>query len=154
MVIKKVSCLKTPVVALLALWVLFEFYAGVVSSFFHYVVADLDSETTGLITISELKSAPRSVRYYYIRYTYEIDGVKYFSTIVDYNDKTFRASETVRQYYPGQEVRVYYDSSLPFLAVLNKTPLSLEISIRMALSFCVFLLFLLREVFKKQLFRS
>ena len=69
-----------------------------------------------------------------ILYEYQVDGFTYTSRIIDYQYTVIDASSKVKQYYVGKKVRVLYDSSRPALSVLEITPLSSGVVVRLLIA--------------------
>ena len=101
-----------------------EYNAGTFSSIWDYIVSDLDGETMGTITKSEIKIVGRwGVGAYDIRYAYTVNNIEFTGSQVNYDSKTSRYEEMVQKYPLGSKVIVYYDSSKPKYSTLEKVVL-------------------------------
>lgn len=124
--------IKWPAITLLSLLFLFELAGRCVSIGYQYTAGDIDSETSGTIVSSGTYSGGKGLtKRHNILYEYQVDGTRYTSRIIDYEYTTIDALSKVKQYYPGKEVIVFYDSSDPALSVLEVTPLDWGVIIRL-----------------------
>lgn len=97
--------------------------SGAFSTLRDYVFSNPDSETTGLIITSKISRPIRSRPIYTIRYTYTANYIEYISAQVNYTGKNRDAYKVVEKYPVGKQVTVYYDSTKPQYAILEKTSL-------------------------------
>lgn len=127
--------IKWPLVTFLLFLLAFEVLGRCVSIAYQYALADIDSEISGKIISSSTYSAGKGrTKRHNILYEYEVDGVTYTSRIVDYQYTTIDASSKVKQYHIGKKVTVLYDSSRPALSVLEITPLSWSVVVRLLIA--------------------
>lgn len=105
---------------------------GLVTTTTDYFRADLDARTQGTIEESA-KVYARSGRYvsghyrYRVRYSYEVGGMRYTSTQVNYSLPNTEPEAVVARYPVGKEVAVYYDSARPTLSVLEPGKLDSDV---------------------------
>ncbi|KZX76375.1 hypothetical protein A3715_12790 [Oleiphilus sp. HI0009] len=130
--------IKWPLVSFIALLIAFEVSGRCVSIAYQYASADIDSETIGKIVSSGSYSGSKGrTKRHNILYEYKVDGVTYTSRIIDYEYTTIDASSKIKQYYVGRNVRVLYDSTRPALSVLEITPLSASVIIRLLIALLI-----------------
>lgn len=131
--------IKWPLVSFIAFLIAFEVLGRCVSIAYQYALADIDSETSGEIISSGTYSAGSAggTKRHNILYEYQVDGVTYTSRIIDYEYTTIDASSKIKQYYVGRNIRVLYDSTRPALSVLEITPLSASVIIRLLIALLI-----------------
>ena len=115
---------------------------GLVSMTVQHLLADIDSEVSGTIYLSENRR--HSSRYgwtgvdrYHIRYFYFVEDKTYNGDIIKYELSTEFVEERLRSYQEGQTVRVIYDSSIPSWSLLEDGNMSKRMIYQIILTFVV-----------------
>jgi hypothetical protein len=103
-----------------------EDYTGIYSMTAQYYFSNLDSETEGVIVVSEGTNynTMRSLGpyMYEVEYSYYVQDQSrmYRNNIVKYDIRDKEVDRILENYPLGKKVTVYYDSDSPFWAVLEK----------------------------------
>ena len=102
---------------------------GTFSIISHYVFFDIDSSANGIIIRSDRSKIGVRVRQlgYEIEYKYIVNGDEYVGSLVNYKGVLEDASAVLEKYPLERKVIVYYDSSAPSQAVLEKSSMGFGI---------------------------
>ncbi len=131
-----------------------EYKSETITIFKSYFFLNMNSKTKGVIFRSSLIKRGRGTKAprmgYMIRYKYFISDREYIGSLVNYKSVTINPSGVLDKYPVGASVTVFYDSSAPHHAVLEKTSIGFDFWLHLfVIIICVPLMtvFLLKYVF-------
>ena len=113
---------------------------GTFSTIKDYLLSNIDRQTDGVIIRSRIRHLRWGSTTHYIRYAYTVNNRDYIGSKFNFGVKSFSPEDIVRKHPEGKAVTVYYDSSNPHYAVLEKSPLGAHIYIQVILIIFLFVL--------------
>ena len=130
--------LRGPVMVLVALLLVLELSQHTVRTIAHYLVADLDQSTEGIILRSDVKGGGKYSAYRSIVYSYVVDDRTYISSMIDYTQRTYLPKEYVAQYSKGDKIEVLYDSRFPRLSLIEHSDFNFRLIVNMVAAILLF----------------
>jgi hypothetical protein len=111
---------------------------GIFSSSYQYLLAEMDTEVTGVIERSRSRTTSgyrgAGTLLYDIEYSYVVEGEEFRNHLVAYEKKNETVGQRLKKYPVGEKITVHHDSSSPQWSVLEQGNLSIYIYIQLAMN--------------------